>query len=96
MIQKCRVVSPILLMLYVSGSLIQRRVINRDSIDVAGLGVYDTEAGDVGITYEQMQSIIESVLVESGYYDMSRNHSHVLPPYTPGGATNDHLHLARS
>ena len=65
-------------------------------VDVAGLGVYDTEAGDVGITYEQMQSIIESVLVESGYYDMSRNHNHALPPFTPGGAANDLLHMARS
>ena len=63
----------------------------------AGLGVYDTEAGDVGITYEQMQSIIESVLVESGYYDMSRNHSRIVPPFTPGGATvNDLPNVART
>lgn len=34
--------------------------------------VYDAELSDVGgITYEQMQAIVESVLVEGGYYDVS-------------------------
>ncbi|XP_064647699.1 serine/threonine-protein kinase Nek10-like isoform X2 [Lineus longissimus] len=34
-------------------------------------GGLDTDHKDIGITYESMQGIIESVLVESGYYDMS-------------------------
>ncbi|XP_071811939.1 serine/threonine-protein kinase Nek10-like isoform X2 [Apostichopus japonicus] len=34
---------------------------------------FDPNDTDIGITYEQMQNFIESVLVESGYYDMSPN-----------------------
>ena len=34
------------------------------------VGVFDTEPGEDGITYELMQSIIEHVLQDSGYYDM--------------------------
>ncbi len=49
---------------------------------VSGLGVVDTEPGEVGITYEQMQSIIEHVLVDSGYYDMSPlSHHRTLPAH---------------
>ena len=40
------------------------------STAVANIDPHDTE---IGITYEQMQNFIESVLVESGYYDMSPN-----------------------
>ena len=36
-------------------------------------GTFDPHDGEIGITYEQMQNFIESVLVESGYYDMSPN-----------------------
>ena len=49
--------------------------------------VFDTEAGGEMITYEQMQSIIENVLLESGYYDMSpqaRNRTFPLAPQGPG------------
>ena len=31
---------------------------------------YDTEPGEAGITYEQMQTLIETVLVDCGYYDV--------------------------
>ena len=36
-------------------------------------GVLDTDVEEVGVTYEQMTAIIETVLVESGYYDMSQS-----------------------
>lgn len=36
-------------------------------------GTFDPHDGEIGITYEQMQNFIESVLVECGYYDMSPN-----------------------
>ena len=42
--------------------------------------VYDTDVEEVGITYEQMQCIIESVLIESNYYDVRQRHTAVSPP----------------
>ncbi|KAL3832242.1 hypothetical protein ACJMK2_023902 [Sinanodonta woodiana] len=44
---------------------------------------YDPDFKDVGITYEQMQSMIESVLVESGYYNMSPHARERTPPLGP-------------
>lgn len=44
---------------------------SRDAYSGKQTDVYDTEAEEVGVTYEQLNSIIETVLVESGYYDMS-------------------------
>ena len=43
----------------------------------------------MGITYEQMQSIIESVLVESGYYDMASSVRQRTLPNAPLGAAFD-------
>ena len=47
--------------------------------------VYDTEAEEVGITYEQMQAIIETALIDSGYYDMSSQARNRTIPLTPVG-----------
>ncbi|KAJ8024745.1 Serine/threonine-protein kinase Nek10 [Holothuria leucospilota] len=47
---------------------------------VGGLDPNDTE---IGITYEQLQNFIESVLVESGYYDMSPSVRHKTIPLGP-------------
>ena len=55
-----------------------------------GHSVYDTEPGEVGITYEQMHAIIENVLVESGYYDMSpHTRTYSLPRSGPQLANAD-------
>ena len=35
--------------------------------------VLDTDVEEAGVTYEQMTAIIETVLVESGYYNMSQS-----------------------
>ena len=51
--------------------------------------VLDTDVEEVGVTYEQMTALIETVLVESGYYDMSQTvrHSRTLSCLTPSGIT---------
>ena len=53
------------------------------------MNVLDTDVEDVGVTYEQMTAIIESVLVESGYYNMSQSvrHSRTSSCVTPSGIT---------
>ncbi len=56
-----------------------------------GVSVYDTEADQVGITYEQMTSIIESVLAESGYYDISPSARQRNLPLAPIGAVDTFL-----
>jgi len=38
---------------------------------VSGVNLESADAQEIGITYEMMQNIIENVLMESGYYDMS-------------------------
>ncbi|KAM7451535.1 Serine/threonine-protein kinase Nek10 [Porites harrisoni] len=38
---------------------------------VNGVNLETADAQEIGITYEMMQNIIENVLMESGYYDMS-------------------------
>ncbi|XP_077978280.1 serine/threonine-protein kinase Nek10-like [Glandiceps talaboti] len=43
----------------------------------------DSSDCDVGITYEQMQSIIESVLTDSGYYDMTTSTRYETPTSRP-------------
>ncbi|KAL5007557.1 hypothetical protein ScPMuIL_016363 [Solemya velum] len=44
---------------------------------------YDPDYKEVGTTYEQIQSIIESTLVASGYYSMSPNAREKTPPLGP-------------
>ena len=61
------------------------------SRDGQNADVYDPEGEQVGVTYEQLYSIIETVLVESGYYDVS-SHGRVTPsvqsPLAAIGATD--------
>ena len=38
---------------------------------VTGQFTFCVESAEDGITYEHMQTIIESVLIESGYYELS-------------------------
>lgn len=38
---------------------------------VSGVNLESGDVQEIGITYEMMQNIIENVLMESGYYDMS-------------------------
>ncbi|XP_066301815.1 serine/threonine-protein kinase Nek10-like [Branchiostoma lanceolatum] len=45
--------------------------------------VEEGNISDVGITYEQMQNIIESVLAESGYYDVSPATRNRMQPLGP-------------
>lgn len=59
---------------------------------VSGVNLESADAQEIGITYEMMQNIIENVLMESGYYDMSpcpRNRTVPLGPIgtvqAPGG-----------
>ncbi|XP_070565235.1 serine/threonine-protein kinase Nek10-like [Ptychodera flava] len=47
----------------------------------------DTSDLEVGITYEQMQDIIESVLKESGYYDMTPTTRQRMLPLAPIGSS---------
>ncbi len=56
-------------------------------------GVLDTDVEEVGVTYEQMTAIIETVLVESGYYDMSQTvrHSRTLPSLNPTSITAEQI-----
>ncbi|XP_072042766.1 serine/threonine-protein kinase Nek10-like [Amphiura filiformis] len=61
--------------------------VSGDKTAVANLDAHDTE---IGLTYEQMQNFIESVLVESGYYDMTpnaRNRTLPLGPITASPPT---------
>lgn len=46
---------------------------------------YDPDYKEVGTTYEQIQSMIESTLVTSGYYSMSPNPREKTPPLGPIG-----------
>lgn len=53
--------------------------------------VVEGDTHGAGITYEQMQAIVESVLMESGYYDVSPNIKdikHHRPPLGPIGGLN--------
>lgn len=57
---------------------------------VSGVNLESADGQEIGITYEMMQNIIENVLMESGYYDMSpcaRNRTVPLGPIgtAPGG-----------
>ena len=55
--------------------------------------VLDTDVEEVGVTYEQMTAIIETVLVESGYYDMSQSvsHSRTLSSITASGVSSSRV-----
>ena len=64
------------------------RQVSRDATHGKHSDVYDTEAEDVGVTYEQLHSLIESVLVESGYYDMSPKVRNGALPLAPIGAVD--------
>ncbi|XP_064613774.1 serine/threonine-protein kinase Nek10-like [Liolophura sinensis] len=51
-------------------------IINADNLVTSN---YDPDYKDVGISYEQMQRMIEGTLVESGYYDMSPARDRIQP-----------------
>ena len=55
---------------------------------ILGQFTFCVESAEDGITYEHMQTIIESVLIESGYYDVSvqnRNRTSSMGPVVANG-----------
>ncbi|XP_015752119.1 PREDICTED: serine/threonine-protein kinase Nek10-like [Acropora digitifera] len=61
---------------------------------VSGVNLESADAQEIGITYEMMQTTIENVLMESGYYDMSpcaRNRTVPLGPIGTAPASGANL-----
>ncbi|XP_048580078.1 serine/threonine-protein kinase Nek10 isoform X2 [Nematostella vectensis] len=56
----------------------------------SGGGVEAVDGQDIGITYEMIQNMIENVLMESGYYDVSPNARNRSVPLGPIGTNGAH------